>query len=130
MRSTDLVGYVAGRHDRPRFGRSREPRAVRGWTRHRVAAPTAVGSVAGASTSEGSRCWLVRMHGPRIAVVGHMERHIVLLKLDLDTLDNLLAIMADAIAHRGDQDLAGVVRLVQRQVEQIAEHAEKLEPGQ
>ena len=54
------------------------------------------------------------------------ERTLTLLKLDADTLDNLVAVMADAIAYRGDADLVGVVRLVQHQVEQIAEHVEAL----
>ena len=49
-----------------------------------------------------------------------------LLRLDLDTLNNLLAVLDDAVVHRGDADLAGVVRLAQRETEKVAEQLEAL----
>jgi hypothetical protein len=48
----------------------------------------------------------------------------MLLTLDAVTLANLLAVLSDAAAHRGDSDLRGVLQLAQRQAERVAEQVE------
>ena len=52
------------------------------------------------------------------------------IRLDADSLANVLSVVADALHHRGEEDLASTVQLAQRLAEQVAEGLETLAHNQ